>query len=78
MLEGIFELGKEAGLIQELGCLELGESVSELKIGGFRDGLQECEANPSSETAADWRRCFTAGGSRSIRAASTACTVAGT
>ena len=29
-------------------------------------------------TAAVWSKCFSSGGSRSMRAASTACTVAGT
>src|SRR5688500_15928048 len=41
VLEGVFKLGEEAALIQELGCLELGETVSELQAGSLRHRLQE-------------------------------------
>ena len=46
MLEGVGELGEEARLIEELGGLQVGEALAELRLGQLGDSLQEGRAPP--------------------------------
>src|SRR5262249_21994889 len=39
MLEGVFELGEEAGFVEELGGLQMAESAAQLRLGQLRNGL---------------------------------------
>jgi hypothetical protein len=43
VLEGVLELGGQAGLVQELGGLKMGETQVKLRLGG--NGLQDRERN---------------------------------
>ncbi len=78
MLEGIRRLGKEARLVEELGRLQVGERHDAVRLGQLGNGLQEGKGTSLPMTAAVCSRRFSSPGSRSMRAARTACTVAGT
>ena len=79
VLEGAFALGEEPRLIEKLGGLQVGKATLERRLGQLSNGLRSSSKGTSVPiTAAVWRRRFSSGGNRSIRAASTACTVAGT
>ena len=78
MLEGVFRLGEQAGLIEELRRLEVRQAAVQRLLGQVGNGLQQGKGTSVPITAAVWSRRFSSGGSRSMRAASTACTVAGT
>ena len=78
VLEGVGVLRKQVGLVQELGRLEVPEAVVQRVLGQLGDRLQQGKGTSVPITAAVCSRRFTSGGRRSIRAASTACTVAGT
>ena len=41
MLEGVGALGKQAGLVQELGRLEVREAATERRLGQLGNGLQQ-------------------------------------
>jgi hypothetical protein len=41
MLEGVFEFGKQARFVQELGGLEMRQALAERCFGDVSDGLQE-------------------------------------
>ena len=77
MLEGVLVLGEEARLIEKLGRLEVRKIALQLRLGPPGHGLQQRQGTSVPMTAAVCRSCFSSGGSRSMRAASTACTVAG-
>ena len=78
MLEGVFALGEEARLIEELGSLQVGEAVMQRLLGQLGNGLQERQGHLSANHGGRLQQTLVFGGNRSIRAASTACTVAGT
>jgi hypothetical protein len=78
VLDGVFVVGKQACLIQELGGLEVREAAVEGVLRKLGDDLQQGQGTSVPMTAAVCSKRFSSGGSRSMRAASTACTVAGT
>ena len=78
MLEGVFELREEARLVQELRGLEIGEIAVQLVSGRSAMAVSRVPGTSVPMTAAVCSRRLASGGSRSMRAASTACTVAGT
>ena len=78
MLEGVLALGKQARLVEELRGLEMGEAAVEACLRHLGNGLQQRQGHLRPITAAVCSRRLSSGGSRSMRAASTACTVAGT
>jgi hypothetical protein len=78
MLESVLDLGKEAGLIEELSGLQVSEAVPDLLLRLLGDGLQEAQGTSLPMTAAAWSRRFASTDSRSMRAARIACTVTGT
>ena len=78
MLEGILPLGEQARLVEELGRLEVRETTMQRVLGQLGDGLEEGKGTSVPMTAAVCSRRLSSAGSRSMRAASTACTVAGT
>jgi hypothetical protein len=41
MLEGVFRLGEQAGLIQELRCLEVRQATVQRRLGQFGNGLEQ-------------------------------------
>ena len=45
VLEGVFELGEEAGFVEELGGLQVAEPAAQLLLGQLRNGLQEGEGH---------------------------------
>ena len=79
VLEGVLEVGEQARLVEELGGLQVGEAAAQLVLGQRRRSAWS-SANGTSlpMTAAAWSRRLSSGGSRSMRAARIACTVAGT
>ena len=46
VLEGVFELGEEARLVEELGGLQVGEAQAERLLGQLGDGLQQRRGAP--------------------------------
>ena len=77
VLEGEFTLGEEPRLVDELG-LQVVEAAVQAASGISAMACNSARGTSVPMTAAVWKRCLSSGGSRSIRAASTACTVAGT
>ena len=78
MFEGVRVLGKEARLVQQPAtwrCVRLRYRASS---GSSAMAWSRGKDTSVPITAAVWSRRFSLGGSRSMRAASTACTVAGT
>jgi hypothetical protein len=49
VFEGVFELGEEAGLVEELGGLQVAEPTTQLLLGQLPDGLQEGEGHLSAD-----------------------------
>ncbi len=79
VLEGVFEIGEEARLVEELGGLQMRELVRAAPPRAAPRSRESCAKGTSLPTTdADCSRLFSSGGSRSMRAARTACTVAGT
>ena len=78
MLEGVGMLGEEARLVEELGGLEVRQATMEHRLGQLGNGVQQGQGHLGANDRSGLERCFSSGGSRSMRAASTACTVAGT
>ena len=78
VLEGVLEVRDEPGLVQELGGLQGREPTSQRVLGDVRDGLQEGERHVLADDRGRLEERLASGGSRSIRAARTASTVAGT
>ena len=78
VLEGVVRLGEQAGLVEELRRLQVRQAAVQRLLGQLGNGLQQGKGTSVPMTAAVWSRRFSSGGSRSMRAASTACTVAGT
>ena len=78
VLERVLDLGEEAGLVEELRGLQMREAQVERSSGTSAMAWRSAKGTGVPMTAAAWRRRFSSGGSRSMRAARTACTVAGT
>ena len=79
VLERVLDVGEEAGLIQELGRLQVRESSLRAISSGCSAIASSSENGTSTPiTAAACSRRFSSGGSRSMRAARMAWTVAGT
>ena len=77
MFEGIVEPGRDAsrrGTRRPEGARGRGAAL----LGQLGNGHQKGKGTSVPMTAAVWRRRFSSDGNRSMRAASTACTVAGT
>ena len=53
VLEGVFQIREEAGLVEELGGPEVPKSAPKLLLGEVRDGVQEGRATSLPITAAD-------------------------
>ena len=79
VLEGVFRLGEEPRLVEELRGLEVGEAGGAAPSPAGRQWpVRRGNGTSVPMTAAVCSRRLSSGGSRSMRAASTACTVAGT
>ena len=78
VLEGVLTLGKEARLIEELGGLEVRQPAMQDLLGQLGNGLQQGEGHLRANHRSGLEQTLLLGRKRSIRAASTACTVAGT
>ena len=78
MLEGVLRLGEQAGLIQELCRLQVRQAAVQRRLGTSAMAWSSGKGTWVPTTAAVCRSRFSSGGRRSMRAASTACTVAGT
>ena len=78
MLEGVLQVRKEAGLVQELGGLQAAESAARRLRRRSATAWSSVKRHVLPTTAAVWSRRLSPGDRRSMRAASTACTVAGT
>ena len=79
VLERVLEVGEEAGLVEELGGLEAVEPCGAAPPRALSAiAWSSAKGTSLPMTAADWSRRLSSGASRSMRAASTACTVAGT
>ena len=64
VLEGVFELGEQARLVEELGRLQVREAAMERGLGQLGNGLQQGKGTSVPITAAVWSRRFSSGGSR--------------
>ena len=78
MLEGVLTLGEQACLVEELSSLDVGEAAVEALRGHLDNGLQQGQRHFMANHGRGLEEALGLGGSRSMRAASTACTVAGT
>ena len=78
VLEGIRDLGEQPRLVEELGGLQMGEAHGERLLRRLGHGLEERQGHLRADDGGGLQEPFSAGGSRSMRAARTACTVAGT
>ena len=78
MLEGEGVLGERPRLIEKLGRLQAGQAMRQPSSGASARAYSRGKGTSVPITAAVCNRCLSSGGSRSIRAISTACTVAGT
>src|SRR5262249_16581787 len=74
MLKSVFWLGEQARLIQELRRLQVRQATVQRGFGQLGNGLQQGQGYLGTNHGSR----FPSGGNRSRRAASTACTVAGT
>ena len=78
VLEGVLEIRKEPGLVEELGGLQVVEPATERLVRQLGDRLEQRKGTSLPTTEAACSRCLSSGGSRSMRAARIACTVGGT
>jgi hypothetical protein len=79
VLEGVLDVREQACLVQELGGLEPGEALGQRVCRRPGDAPASTATGTSAPTTeAVWSNVLSSGGSRSIRAARIACTVAGT
>ena len=78
VLKSVSELGEEAGFVEELRGLQVAEPAAQFLFGQLTIACRRAKGTSVPMTAAVWKRRLFSGGSRSMRAASTACTVAGT
>jgi hypothetical protein len=78
MREGIDVLGKKACLIEELGSLQVCEATMQRLFGDIGNRMEEGEGQLGTNDRRGLQELLRLGGSRSMRAARTACTVAGT
>ena len=78
VLERVFEVGEEARLVEQLRGLEGRQTLPEGVLGACATARRRATGTSFPMTAAAWRRRLASAGSRSIRAARTASTVAGT
>ena len=79
VLEGVLEVGHEPRLVEELGGLQVRETAPQGLLGQRRRWPGAAARGTSLPmTEAAWSRRLASGGSRSMRAARTASTVAGT
>ncbi len=79
VLEGVFEIGEEARLVEELGGLQMREPCAQRLLGQLGDRARAARrARPCRRPTLTAAGSSSSGGSRSMRAARTACTVAGT
>ena len=78
VLEGVLELREQAGLVEELGRLQAPEHAAQGRLLVLADRFEKRERHVACRsTAAVWSSHFSSADRRSIRAASTAWTVAG-
>ena len=78
VLEGVGALWEEARLVEELGRLEVCQAAIQRRLGQLGDGLQQGLGHLGANDRSSLQELLLLWGSRSMRAASTACTVAGT
>ena len=77
VLEGVGALGKQTGLVEELRRLQLRQARYSASSGVSAIAWSSGPGTSVPMTAAVWSKRLSSGGSRSRRAASSACTVAG-
>ena len=77
VLEGVCEIREEAGFVEEFGGLQVAEPAARSSSDNSPMACRRAKGTSVPMTAAVWRRRFSSGGRRSMRAARTACTVAG-
>ena len=78
VLEGVLDVGEQARLVEELGRLEPGEALGQRVRGSPATPASTAIGTSVPTTEAVWSSALSSGGSRSMRAARIACTVAGT
>ena len=78
VLEGVLELGEQLRLVEELGRLQVRQAVVQGLLGQLGNGLEQGQGHLRANDGGGLEEALLLGGSRSMRAASTACTVAGT
>ena len=78
VLERVLELGTEARLVQELGGLEMSEPPAQVLVRHVGDRLEQRQRHLLPDDRRGLEQRLSAGGSRSMRAARIAWTVAGT
>jgi len=78
VLEGVLDLGEQARLVDELGPLKLVEPGPKLILCQIGDGMEQRRRDVLGNDEATCNKRLCSGARRSMRAASTACTVAGT
>ena len=78
MLEGVFLLGEQAGVIQELRRLHVCQTVVQCLLGHIRNGPQQGKGHVCANHGSSLEQGLSSDGRRSMPAARTACTVAGT
>jgi hypothetical protein len=76
VLESVFQIGRHAILVEEFGGLERRKPATQLVGGSVNDGLENAERYVLPNHRGGLEEILLFGGSRSIRAASTAWTVA--
>ena len=78
VLEGVGALREQTRFVEELGGLEVSEPRCSAASASSAMACKRGRGTSVPMTAAACSSCFSSGGSRSMRAANTACTVAGT
>ena len=78
VLEGVFLFWEQTVSIEKLRRLEVCQATLKHFLGQLGNGLQQRQGYLRANHGGRLQGCFSSGGNRSIRAASTACTVAGT
>jgi hypothetical protein len=78
VLEGIGRFREKGCLIEELCGLQVSQALREVCFGALGNGLQQRKEDIPAVHRGFLEEVFLRRGSRSMRAASTACTVAGT
>ena len=78
VLEGVVALREQAGFVEELGGLQVRQAPVQRLLGLLGNGLQQRPGHLRANDRGGLEQALLLRGSRSMRAASTACTVAGT